>query len=345
MRPERPRIAVYGLGAVGTELVRQLLDKKLSIVGVIVRDPALEGRSLAEVTGLTGAGNVNVTTDAAGCLNQARPDVVLHATSFDAEDTLRQLETIARSKANAVSVVGITHLWRRRPDLANALDSVARSHGTSILSGGLVPGFLSEALPIAIAGGCHLVTEIEISRVTDLSPWGPGSLGPFGFGESREDFHRRVADGELGLFAELWQSIDLIAAALGWELPESGEEKECHVTDRLRRGAKMEVSEGRVHGIEHRMWSRHSDGRRISVDFKAFIDPQEEAEMPRTHIRVRGEPGIEVAFGGDLLSARGALLTTCARMVNAIPHVIQGPPGLLSLADIPLMAPYRSGGG
>lgn len=344
MSTKQPRLVQYGMGVTGREIVRQLADKGLSVVGVIDTDTGLCGRDVGEVAGLAAPLGIPIRGDAAACLAETGPDVVLHATAFDLPGMLAQLTTIAEAGANAISLTGINYPWRRYPDFALALDEIAKTCGVTFLGTGNIPGFLTDVLPIAVTGGCHRITAIELTRVSDFTPWGQSVFARYGLGASPDEFRRGIEAGEIHLFSNLWQSLDMITAALGWELPESEEEREPYTSDRPRRGTEVEIASGQVGGFRHCISESHPDGRCVGLEVRGFVDPKGEEESPMLNLRIVGEPGAEVIFRGEIVAAKGSLLTSCARLINAIPFVSAAPAGLVGLNDLPAMAAFRSAG-
>ena len=49
-----------------------------------------------------------------------------------------------------------------------------------------------------------------------------------------------------------------------------------------------------------------------------------------------------MAAGDPKASTAGAMVATTMRVVNAIPFVVDGPPGLLSSLDLPLTVPQHA---
>ena len=91
------RTIVYGIGAMGSGMVRLMLDKDwIEIVGGICRaypDPKYAakmktGKDLGELAGLGRRLNLVISEDASGVLKKVKPDVVPHATGPVLKDVL-----------------------------------------------------------------------------------------------------------------------------------------------------------------------------------------------------------------------------------------------------------------
>jgi hypothetical protein len=60
-------------------------------------------------------------------------------------------------------------------------------------------------------------------------------------------------------------------------------------------------------------------------------------------VSITGDPHIEctMTVGDPGAATAGAMVATAMRIVNAVPHVVAAPPGLVSSLDLPLTVPYR----
>lgn len=337
------RAIQYGMGVAGCGIVRLLLRRGVTLVGAIDSDPSKVGRDAGEVAGAPRIG-VTVTADPDGLAVPGVADVVFHATAYDPPSIVRQLLPFASAGIDAISVAGISYLPRRYPDLARQLHRAARQGGATVVGVGLNPGFLHDLLPIVLSGACADIRRIAAVRTTDFSPWGPNVIGHYGIGLSDEVFRARVADGSLSLHAEILQSMDMIADALGWELEEVREEREPLVAAEDRRGAHVEVRRGQVCGFRHRARGLHGGQELLELELCGVIhpDPRTDGVRAGTAVRIEGEPNISVAIDGDLGLAAGVYTATAARAVNVLPQVRRARPGLACIADLPVVRWWRS---
>jgi hypothetical protein len=91
--------------------------------------------------------------------------------------------------------------------------------------------------------------------------------------------------------------------------------------------------------------ARSSTGPAIKLEHCGVVhpDPAADGVEPGTRVRIDGVPSVDVVLGGELSESTGVYAATAARAVNAMPHVIAAPPGLTSLADLPMMAWWGGG--
>jgi 4-hydroxy-tetrahydrodipicolinate reductase len=338
MSEQQIKAVQYGVGVAGSRIVRLLGAKGVRVVGAIDIDPQKVGKDAGEVAGVAPLG-VNVRADPEILFRDKIADVVLHATSYDPAGIVAQVTPALRAGISVVSISGISFLSQQFPDLAAELDGVAREGNATIVGTGLNPGLLQDVLPIVLSGACEEITKITGVRVTDFSPWGPGVMHHCGIGLSEEDFRQGVTDGSIPLHAEIGQSMGMIARALGWELEDISHERTPFVTDTDRTAPYITVKKGSVCGFRHRAWGVCGGETAIELELCGIIhpDPTRDGVEVGTAVTIDGTPEISVVIQGDLGQAEGVYAATAARAVNAVPHVLRAPPGLIALTDLPVI--------
>src|SRR6058998_3618621 len=163
------RVMHFGLGPIGAAIVKQVAARPgFKIVGAIDIDPAKAGRDLGDVVGLSKRLGVKVSADAAKALKSAKPDVVVLCTSSSIKTVIPQIETILESKTAIVSTTeelsypGYTHIR-----LARQIHAAAKKAKVAVLGTGVNPGFVMDALPIALTSVCERVDRVAVCRVQD----------------------------------------------------------------------------------------------------------------------------------------------------------------------------------
>src|SRR6058998_3650387 len=163
------RVMHFGLGPIGAAIVKQIAARPgFKSVGAIDIDPAKVGRDLGDVVDLPKRLGVKVSADAAKALKSAKPDVVVLCTSSSIKNVIPQIETILKSKTPIVSTTeelsypGYTHIRQARQ-----IHAMAKKAKVAVLGTGVNPGFVMDALPIALTSVCERVDTIEVHRVQD----------------------------------------------------------------------------------------------------------------------------------------------------------------------------------
>src|SRR5215210_4748276 len=98
------RVVHFGLGPIGTGVVRQVAARKgFKIVGAVDIDPAKVGRDLGEIAGVGRPLKIAVSDDAGKTIKAAKPDVVVLCTRSSLRGVLGQIEAILKLRVPSVS--------------------------------------------------------------------------------------------------------------------------------------------------------------------------------------------------------------------------------------------------
>lgn len=143
-------------------------------------------------------------------------DVVIIATTTRLSDVADDIRTAVRHGSNViVSAEEAAFPWVVDEERARELDAAARDAGVTIVGSGLNPGFVFDALVLTLLGPLGSVTRIEVTRTVDLSGFGPTVAARLGLGVTEQEFHARVADGQILGHAGFPQSMSVVGAAIG----------------------------------------------------------------------------------------------------------------------------------
>jgi len=326
------RVAVWGTGMMGQGLLVYLLDrpKDVELTGVIVTNPAKEGRSVGELVGRDC--DVCMTTDHEAVL-AAKPDVVCINTQSNLHEVEDQIVPSIRAGANVLCIAEtLAYPWASDPERAGRFDALAREHGVSVLGTGINPGFILDALIVAWSSVCLRVDRIEAQRINDLSPFGPTVMASQGVGTTVEQFDAGVADGTIVGHIGFPESIHLIAKALGWTIDEIAETREPIVTEVRRETPHVKVAPGDVAGCRHIGRGYAGGELKIELVHPQQIHPHLGGVDTGDYIRVYGDPEVHMANVPEIPGGKG----TYASTGNYIPLIVDAPAGMLTVVDLPL---------
>ena len=336
------RIVLYGLGGVGSAVARIVARKtSIRIVAAVDTDPAKIGRDVADIPGLDAPTGVIV---AAALPPRLEADLAIQASTPDLPSIAREIEALAARKLNVVSVSGAFYTAASHPDIARRIDEAARGAGVSVYATGATPGFFSDVLPSFVTRACARVDSVHVKRTVNMSQWGTGIYDHYGIGWSKDRFDAAAADGSLKLFDRLGQSVDYLAAALGWTLERRDEQKAGFPSATRRQGNGIVVEPGRICGFSHKHLGIVAGAPSIVVDYTAIVglDPALDGEAEQTRITIVGDPGIVLDISGDVLSdPKSIYQATAATAVNSVAHVVGAAPGLLRPDSVPVLTPAR----
>ena len=326
------KVAVWGAGMMGQGLLGYILDRPndIDLVGVIDRHPEKHGRTAGEVVGRPC--DVPVTADIASVL-ASKPDVVCILTASNLREISDQVTAAVTAGSNVICIAEtLAYPWATDPEWAEQFDALAKAHGVSILGTGINPGFVLDALPIALSSICLRVDRIEASRINDLSPFGPTVMASQGVGTTVEEFEAGVADGSIVGHIGFHESIGLIGKALGWDIDEIKETREPIVTGVERETSCVHVAPGNVCGCRHVAWGYSKGELKIELIHPQQIHPEAEGQDTGDYIKIIGDPNVSIANQPEIPGGKG----TYASVGNYIPLIGAAAPGIVTVVDMPL---------
>lgn len=322
----------YGCGPIGCSVVRFASQRPdIEIAGAIDIDRNLVGRDLGEVAGLDKKLGVSISGDADAVLSQTKPDIVFLTTASSLKAIYPQLEECMKAGANVVSSCEeLSYPYREDPQLSAEINRVARAHNVTVLATGVNPGFIMDAWPLFMTGVCQHVKRIKVVRVQDASP----RRGPFqkkiGAGRTLQEFDALAKAGTLR-HVGLSESIAMIAGALGWELDEITESIEPVVAKAQVKTDFVTVEQGQAAGVRQVGRGIHGRDELITLEFEAYVGSPQSYDT----VYITGIPNLEVTIKGGT----NGDVATIAILVNSIHRVIDAPPGLVSMKDLPAIYP------
>jgi hypothetical protein len=332
---EKIRVILWGLGSMGTLAAKIIAEKEgIEVVGAVDTDPRKIGRALSEITGCAGQEKIIVTGNEDEALAGGADAALLAVSSF-VRDTTEPLKKIIRSGKNAITIAEEwAYPWQAAPVEAGEIDRAARASGVTALGTGVNPGFVLDTLIIALTGACADVRKITARRVNDLSPFGHTVMETQGVGRSPEEFSRGLADGSIVGHIGFRQSVGMIAASLGVRLDEVTESIEPIISRTRRKSPRAAVEPGQVAGCSHRAEGRAGGRPFIVLEHPQQICPEAEGIETGDFITIEGTPDINVAITPEIPGGTA----TAALAVNMIPCVLNAPPGLVTMAELPVPA-------
>lgn len=330
------KVVQFGLGPIGQECVRSLLSKSrcVELVGAIDIDPDKIGKDLSDLLGLDTPTGVIVSGNAQACLQETKPDVVVHTTSSFLQSMYEQLILCAESGANVVSSTEeLAFPYHRHPAISAELDRVARENGVTLLGTGVNPGYAMDALALMATGVCSDVHRVRIHREVDAGKRRLPLQRKVGAGITAEEFAAKKATGQFGHIG-LVESLYMVASGLGWQVDRMTEELEPVISTKTVKTPFLTVESGEVAGIHHHAHGFVGNQEVLTLDLRMFVG----AENPRDAVSVIGNPPIELEVKGGIFGDTA----TVAALINGIPLVFDAAPGLKTVKDIPLLRAFAT---
>lgn len=340
------KVAIWGLGAMGSGMARMLLSKTgVEIVAVCDIAPSRVGRDLYEIIGVRRNCRppVIVGDDPQAAFARGCADVVLLATDSFTRSAYEKIVFCLMRGLNVISTAEeLAYPIANEPELAARLDAIAREHDVTVLGTGINPGFVMDLLVLALTGSCETVEKIRAVRVNDLSPFGPTVMEEQGVGTDPADFEAGVAAGRIAGHVGFPESIRMICDGMGWALDRVEQTREAILSATDRQAPHASVSAGQVAGCRQRGVGYIDGEPRIEMDHPQQICPEAENVDTGDYIEIDGKPNIRMRINPEIPGGTG----TIAMCVNMIPHVINAAPGLKTMLDLPvpraLMGDWRT---
>ena len=323
------RVLHFGLGPIGAGVVRQVAARKgFKIVGAVDIDPAKAGRDLGEVANVGRTLKVTVSADARKAIKSSRPDVVVLCTSSSMKGIMGQVETILNLKTPIVSTTEeLSYPTKANMRHARIVHQLAKRARVAVLGTGVNPGFVMDALPIMLTGVCERVDAIRVDRIQDARIRRLPFQQKIGAGLTREQFQKKVDDGSVR-HVGLAESVSMIADALGWKLDRVTDEVGPKIAAQTVASEFLAVDAGYVCGIVQDGVGYCGGEPVITLHMEAYLGAPESYDA----VTITGSPSITSRIAGGVHGD----IATASIVVNSIPKVLEVPPGLHTMRDMPL---------
>jgi 4-hydroxy-tetrahydrodipicolinate reductase len=305
----------------------------MRVVGCVDADEPLLGKDVGEIADLDAPIGVPVVSTLARLHESLPPgpdgliaDVCFHCTGSHLEDVYGQLHEIIGAGMNIVSTCEELSFPRlRQPELAAEIDALARDNDVTVLGTGINPGFIMDMLPVALTAMCAEVRSVRVTRTVDVCTRRRQLQAKAGTGMTADEFNERAATGRMGHIG-LRESLLCIAEALGWPADALQHSLEPVIADAPVETEFFQVPAGRVAGLRERIWIERDGEEILTLELEMSVN----AADPRDTVELHGTPHINARVDG----VHGDI-STHAMVVNSARHVVEAPPGLVTMLDIP----------
>ena len=346
------RVVVWSTGWIGSIAIRAIHRRPdLELIGVWVHTPEKVGKDAGE---LAGAGPIGIAaTDDVDALLALDPRASCTRRAARAGcrrgPRLRAPPRRRRERRHRdLAVPGVP--TRLRPGVARRPRGGGGTRGASLYASGIEPGFAADQLPLVLTTMSNTVTSIRSSELAlyDHYPVAFMMMDVMGFGRPL-DYEPLLATP--GAQTGAWgPPIRLVATGLGVELDEIREEFDRVPTDRTLEVACGTIEAGTCGALRTQTIGVVDGHDAIVIEHVNRMAADLAPEWPigerdgTYRIVIEGDPNIEctMAAGDPAASTAGAMVATAMRVVNAVPYVVDAPPGLLSSLDLPLTLPQHA---
>lgn len=345
-------VAAIGTGNVGKHALTQLIkDPRFELTAVWVSSESKAGKDAAELAGLQDSTGIVATTDLDAVL-ATQPECAVYTALADNRlpEALEDYRRILEAGVNVVgsSAVFLQHPWQVLPaELITPIEDAARKGSSTIFVNGIDPGFANDLLPMALAGTCQNIQQIRCMEIINYDTYDSTAVmfDVMGFGGSLDETPMLLQPGVLSL---AWGSVvRQLAAGLGVELDEVTETHERVPAPEDFDIAAGPIAKGTTAAIRFEVRGMKDGEIPVVLEHVTRLrdDLCPDWPQPAQHggsyrIEITGEPSYALDLclsspNGDHNHA--GLVATAARVVNAIPAVIDAAPGIVTARELPLI--------
>ncbi|MEU8123029.1 dihydrodipicolinate reductase [Spirillospora sp. NPDC049024] len=346
------RVVQWSTGNVGRHAIAGIDARPdLELAGVWVSNPAKAGRDAGDLAGLGRDLGVTATGDADALL-ALRPDCVVYTSMADVR-LMEAIDDLCRILRAGVNVVSSSPVFLQFPDgvvppeMSDPVREAAAAGGASIFVNGIDPGFANDVLPLAVTGISERIDQVRCMEILNYNTYDQATVlfDIMGFGRPLDDVPMLLQPGVLTM---AWGSVvRQIAAGLGVELDEIAEwhtRLPAPETFAVSAGA---IEKGTAAALRFEVRGMRGGEAAVVLEHVTRLRDDLAPDWPQPagagcyRVEVRGEPNYTVdlrLLGTDGDHNTAGLKATAMRLVNAVPAVVEAPPGLLTALDLPLIA-------
>ncbi|MDZ7676467.1 MAG: hypothetical protein U5K30_15530 [Acidimicrobiales bacterium] len=344
------RVIQWATGTVGIHAVPAIAaHPDLELVGLWVHSDNKAGRDAGELCG-TGALGVAASQDGDALLAMDA-DVICYTAHSDArpQEVVTDLCRMLESGKNVVNTSFVPLLYPDATDggIAEQLAAACEKGGTSMYTSGIDPGFGNAGLAIPTMALCKEVRSVRMMEIVDYATWN----NPFtmfeimGFGKDSPDQSLLLAPGSTTL---AWGPVlEMVAAALDISIERIEERHQLVHADRGFEIASGRIEAGTISGMRFEIIGIVGGEERIVVEHVTRLREGDAPDWPQGEgyrILIEGEPHLQLEL--SLSSDHGdhnhaGCLATAMHVLNAIPHVVDAAPGVLTYLDLPVYSAHH----
>lgn len=339
LRARNYRVVQWATGNIGTRSLRAVIEHPgLSLVGLYVYADDKAGQDAGTLCGLPPVG-VKATRRIDDILALKADCVLYMPQRIDVDDLCRLLE----SGANVVTTRTEFHLpGRMEPALRQRIEDACRRGGSSIHSTGSSPGFITEAVPLALLSIQRRLDCLRIHEYADCSSRNSPQMifQIMGFGQAPNP--QATAGRVQHLRQAFGPSLQMVAEALGLSFDSIKGHGDVAFAKHDTRIAAGVVAAGTV-GAQRTTVSGMRQGKPL-ISFTANwfvttgLDKDWDLRGDGWRVEVDGDAPLDMDLRFTVPPERKAATTpgyTAHRAVNAVPYVCAAEPGIRTSAEMP----------
>jgi 4-hydroxy-tetrahydrodipicolinate reductase len=329
------RVAVYGVGQYGQEVIRLAERQGWQVVAAFNRAGPKVGRDVGELAGLGRRLGVVVQDCERADFDLLEADIGVVTTTDRISENFPAYERLLSAGCNVICHGGeAIHPTAIDPELGARIDELAKANDVSFTGTGIWD--MSRVWSgLLVTGPCTQITSLYHRSVTDTEGFAAPIVLGTGTGMSPEEFDRTIAAPGASMGGLYPIVMHLVLSALGYTVTSCTERREpvlleapfyCKTLDR-------ELAAGSCAGMRSVIEAHTKEGVTglAHMEARVFFRPEDTEHM---HWAVEGHPSARITVERDDASDM-----TIASLFNRIPDVIAAPPGIQLVTQL---GPLRS---
>jgi hypothetical protein len=338
------KIFQWSGGTVGKHTARAALQRdSLELIGMHVYSPDKVGKDVGDLIGVDHTG-ITSTADIKNVLSSAA-DVVIHTPlpskvygDNPDQDVDDFCELLAAGK-NVITVVGYMYPKVYGSELVERLQNACVAGNSSFHSTGLNPGWMGDLIPLTMSSLCETIEHVHVLEISNFEQYPSPEImfDSMGFGSTPEQFQTNGARRTAWLNGLFSESVQMVADGMQLEVTKVTSNQALAIAEQDLETASGLVRQGTVAGQHWRWAGLNADGEeRIAHEtvWRMHHEVAPDWASGNHVISIKGAPTMKLEFPPNFGMSDG-LLGTAMHAINAIPYVVDAPPGIQTFLDLP----------
>jgi hypothetical protein len=340
------RVICWGTGAVGREVLATVLDQRsgLELVGVKVYSDDKNGVDAGVLINRAPVG-VEASTDTERILAVDADCVVYTPRLTDLDEVC----AILASGKNVVTTAFLFHPDRIAPADRDRVLAACQAGGTSVHGGGLNPGVLSGALPLALAGMSRTIERVTLQERADWSVYDSTAItfDNMRFGAPVDEISVTANDFLAFNSAIFTQQVWLLADALRAGIDEVTATVEAVAAEHDHEIFDHVLRAGTTAGQRWNWTGRRAGVPLVEIETLWTVGNEYPKHWPKPQhgwtLTIEGDPSMRTHFislasferdASMLEHVNSANVATGMAVLNAVPAVCAAAPGFATQASV-----------
>lgn len=329
------RFAHFGVGKMGSLMVRYALDKGAELVAAFGSSEKTIGKDVGLLIGTNPIGlPVLPSSQAPEVLRSTKPDICMISTKGTLEEMCATITACAEAGCNCITIgEEAAWPWTTNPALTKKLDALAKEHGITISASGY-PDTYWQTLPLVLAGATQKLQKICGTVTYNVEQYGPHFITGHGVGLSASEFEQHFSqeDAPAGYGAACMPGDPngWLCHALGLTVVSQTMKNVPRYSDEAVwcESFGRDILPGQVLGTANVVHTETAEGIEIDMEVCGKIyAPGEQDALTWT---LTGTPDTVVT-----VTAPNTPVVTALSPVNRIPDVLNAPPGYITADRFP----------